>query len=249
MPVVSVEAIILQVVAYGDTSKILKLLTRAHGVQSVIAKGALRPRSRFGGLLEPFAEGAATLHIRESRELQTLSGFDLIRGRQALGRDLVRFGGASLLAEIVLRAASTATDDRLFTGLRDGLDRILAADPAELEAVVLAEAWRLVARLGFSPVLTECVVCDRPLPSDLDTLFDYPAGGVRCGHCAASGDGKPMPAAARRDLLRLLRGDAPALERTGAHWQLLARYLDHHVLQATQLRSLAFLAEALEISD
>lgn len=249
MAVVSVEAIILQVVAYGDTSRILKLLTRAHGVQSVIAKGALRPRSRFGGLLEPFAEGTATLHIRESRELQTLSGFELTRGRQALGRDLVRFGGASLLAEIVLRAASTSTDDRLFASLRHGLDRIMECDPEELESVVLAEAWRLVSRLGFAPVLNACVICDRPLPGDLDTLFDYPAGGVRCDGCATAGEGRPVPAAARQDLLRLLRGEAPVLGRTGAHWQLLARYLDHHVLHATQLRSLAFLAEALEISD
>ena len=246
MPVVSVEALILQVVGYGDTSKILKLLTRTHGVQSAIAKGAMRPRSRFGGLLEPFAEGMVTLHIRESRELQTLSGFELLRSRQVLGRDLVRFGGASLLAEILLRAASTASDERLFTTARTALDRIGETSPETVEGVVLGEAWRLVAELGFEPALDECVACDRTLASDEDSLFDYGAGGVRCSGCSRSGVGKPLPAAARAELGALLRGETPALARPPAHWQLLSRYLDHHVLHGSRLRSLAFLSEALE---
>ena len=60
MAAVTSDAIILQVFPYGDTSRILKLLTATHGLRTVIAKGALRPRSHFG-VLEPFATGVATL--------------------------------------------------------------------------------------------------------------------------------------------------------------------------------------------
>ncbi|MGH7130234.1 MAG: DNA repair protein RecO, partial [Planctomycetaceae bacterium] len=63
-----VDSIILQTFAYGDTSKILRLLTADHGVCSAFARGALRPRSRFGGVLEPFSEGVATLYLKEGRE-------------------------------------------------------------------------------------------------------------------------------------------------------------------------------------
>ena len=77
MSAVTDDALILQAFPYGDTSRILRLLTRRHGLRSVIARGALRPRSRFGGSLEPFAEGIATLHLRANRDLQTLTAFEL----------------------------------------------------------------------------------------------------------------------------------------------------------------------------
>ena len=102
MALVSTDAIILQAYAYGDTSRILRLLTRAHGLQSVIAKGAKGPRSRFGGVLEPFVEGIATFQLRDGRDLHTLSGFELLRARQALGGELLRIGGASLIALALL---------------------------------------------------------------------------------------------------------------------------------------------------
>ena len=91
MPVVSTRSIILHSFNYSETSKILRLLTRDHGVQSVIAKGAQRPKSRFGGVLELFTEGVASFSLRESRDLHTLTGFDLVRTRQLLGGSLTRF--------------------------------------------------------------------------------------------------------------------------------------------------------------
>ena len=43
MPVVTTPAIVLSALRYSETSKIVRLATRDHGVQSAIAKGALRP--------------------------------------------------------------------------------------------------------------------------------------------------------------------------------------------------------------
>lgn len=239
------DALVLQAFAYGETSKILRLLTRTHGVQSVIAKGALRPRSRFGGILEPFTEGTASFYHRESRELHTLSGFELQRSQQALGRDLLRFGGASLIAEIVIRTASEEPAPELFDAVRDALHRIREAEPDVLESVLLAQAWSIVALLGFAPVLDECVSCGRDLDAAEDASFDYAAGGVRCSDCARLVRGHTVPAAARAALRALVEGGPVVLERTEGHWKLLSRYLDHHVLEGGSLRSLAFLTETL----
>src|SRR5688572_455218 len=148
MPLVSVSALILQAFPYSDTSKILRLLTRDYGVQSVIAKGALRPKSRFGGVLEPFTEGVASFVLRESRELHTLTGFELIKSRQSLGDNLVRFGGASLVAELVMRVGSEERDPTLFDMVVHALDRIEQAEPLMSEGVVLAQAWSLISHLG-----------------------------------------------------------------------------------------------------
>src|SRR5512132_3528391 len=124
MPAVSTDAVVLQTFKYSDTSKILRLLTRSHGVQSVIAKGATRTKSQFGGVLEPFVDGLATFYAKENRDLHTLSSFELTRSRQQLGADLIRFGGASLIAELVLRSGIEAADEDLFESVRAGLDAI-----------------------------------------------------------------------------------------------------------------------------
>src|SRR5918999_2442987 len=104
MALLNTDAIILQVFKYGDTSKILRLITRTAGVQSVIAKGAANPKSKYGGVLEPFTEGVAAFYAKENRELHTLGSFELTRSRQGLGADLVRLGGASLIAELIMRS-------------------------------------------------------------------------------------------------------------------------------------------------
>ena len=245
MPLVTIDALVLQSFAYGETSKILRLLTATHGVRSVIARGALRPRSRFGGMLEPFSEGAATLYLKDGRDLQTLSAFELTTSHQSVASDLLRFGGASLLAEIVIRCGSEEPHAGLFDAVCGALRRIRGAENGDLESVLLAETWRLVGALGFAPVFDECVSCGRALGAEETTGFDYTAGGVRCDACGGSGGGRSLPAAARADLIRLASGDAVPLARTPAHWRLIDRYLAHHVLEGGRLQSLVFVSETL----
>lgn len=250
MPLIRVEAIILQSFAYSETSKILRLATRTHGVRSVIARGALRPRSRFGGILEPFTEGMATLYVKEGRDLQTLSAFELTRTGQELGTDLRRFGGASLLAELVLRSASEEADPALFDQLRSALARLARAAPDRLDGILLAEAWALVGRLGFTPALEHCTACGRSVGDDDDAFFDYDAGGILCARCAPTAAGRRagrvIPGAARRTLASLAAGVPAEVERPAAYWALLSRFIARHVADGAHLRSLAFLAEMME---
>ena len=243
MPLVTVDATVLQAFPYSETSKILRLLTPGHGVQSVIAKGARRAKSRFGGVLEPFTDGAATFYLKENRDLHTLREFELNHPRQALGQDLVRFGAASLLAEIVLRTASEQAAPEIFHRVRAALTELERAPTPRVEAIALAHAWGLVSALGFAPGVHRCVHCAGPLPAG-DLFFDYGAGGLLCGECGGGGGGgRVVPADARADLERLLAGETPDLDRTAAHWQLLARFLGYHLVDAGSLRSLEFLAE------
>jgi DNA repair protein RecO (recombination protein O) len=246
MPQVSTPALILQSFPYAETSRILRLLTVTSGVQSVIAKGARRPRSRFAGLMEAFAEGVATLYIKDTRELQTLSDFELLRSRQGLGADLIRFAGASLLAEVVLRTVGNEPNPPLYTFLTRALDRVEAAAAEDAEAAVLSEAWRLTAALGFAPGIDECLDCSRPIDLAGDVSFDYAAGGIRCASCWPGAPGRRIPSRALAALRALINGEDARLERTAGHWWLLARFLDHHVLDGKALRSLAFLTAALE---
>src|SRR5262244_2856402 len=67
MALVTTAAVVLRTYRYSETSKIVRLATRDLGVQSAIAKGALRPKSRFGAGLELLSEGSAQLYHRQPR--------------------------------------------------------------------------------------------------------------------------------------------------------------------------------------
>src|SRR5580692_1871318 len=103
MAIVETDAVVLHVFDYLETSRIYRLLTRDAGLQSVLARGARRPKSRFGRAVDLFAEGTAHLSVRPGRELQTLTAFDVTHSHQGLARDLDRFTAAAAIVELVLR--------------------------------------------------------------------------------------------------------------------------------------------------
>src|SRR5690606_23487029 len=113
-----------------------------------------------------------------------------------------------------------------------------------LETLLLGEIWRLIARLGFAPSLDQCIDCGRPTPPGCPVRFDYAAGGVRCEACAAGSPGRDLPSHAHADLRAYLRGEHVVPARTPAHWQLLRRHLEHHVVD-TRLKAFDFLEQTL----
>lgn len=239
MPIVTTRSVVLQTYRYSDTSKILRLLTREHGPVSVIARGALRPKSRLSGVLEPFAEGMATVYLKANRDLHTVSGFDLIRERQALGTDLSRFAGASVLCELVLRIAPREPDAPLFEFLVRSLDELMEVPTERIRAVSAARIWQLVTLLGFGPAVTACIDCGRPPEPAAPARFDLAAGGLRCHRCPSVG--RILAPEEVRALLALATGD-PTADPSPGHLSLLADFIRWHAAEGSRIRSLDFLS-------
>ena len=245
MALATTRALVLQAFPYSETSKVLRLFTLEHGLRSVMAKGALRPKSRYGGVLEPFTEGTATFYLKEGRDLHTLSGFDLLRSRQALGRSLVGFAGASLLAEVVMRTGTEEPHPGLYHALAESWDAVAAArGPEEALAASLTGAWTLVVMLGFEPQATVCIHCGRDLGHDEPVRFDATAGGVACTRCRPAG--RVLDPASRRELRRMLAGFVPegGVARPGTHRALLRAFLEAQLAQDRPFRSMELFLES-----
>src|SRR5947199_205609 len=134
MALVTTPAVVLQTYRYSETSKVVRLATRELGVQSAIAKGALRPKSRFGAGLELLSEGTAQLYFRETRELHTLAAFDLANLRRDLAAEVGRFAGATALAEVMLKMAPPAPLPAAYDTFTTALDAQHAAAHRRLVA-------------------------------------------------------------------------------------------------------------------
>src|SRR3989442_11273805 len=151
MSLVTTPALVLQTYRYSETSKVVRLATRDLGVHSAIAKGALRPRGRFGGGLELLSEGVAQLYFRETRELHPLGAFDLVNLRRDLAGDVGRFAGAATLAEVMVKMTPPAPLPLAYDTLTAALDALEAAPLERVDVTAMRALWRLVAGLGFQP--------------------------------------------------------------------------------------------------
>jgi DNA repair protein RecO (recombination protein O) len=248
MPLVSTPAVVLQTYRYSETSKVVRLAMRDLGVQSAIAKGALRPKSSFGAGLEFLSEGTAQLYYREARELHTLAAFDLVNLRRDLAADVGRFAGATALAEVMLKMAPAAPLPAAYDTFTDALDALAAAAPrAEaIDAAGVRGIWRLLGELGFEPSLSACVRDGTAIdPAESDPVpFSVADGGVLCPRCVPTQPPTRLPRQAYSDLLALNDPGAalPPLDapHAAAHRRLVARFVRYHFGETGTLSALEF---------
>jgi len=244
MPLLGTPAIVLSTLRYSETSKIVRLATREHGVQSAIAKGALRPKSRFGASLQVLSEGQAQYLAKDHRELHVLTAFDLQRLRVGLAASVGRYATASVLAEVMIRFAPADPHPQSYDLFRDALDALETAPAGDVDALGFRVLWHLVSVLGFAPSLDACVRDGAHLPAEGALPFSTREGGALSPACAAQHGATRLPAAARADLAALLAPDAPLPvldDRNGAaHRRLLARYVRYHLGEGAELPALDF---------
>jgi DNA repair protein RecO (recombination protein O) len=245
MALVTTAAVVLQTYRYSETSKIVRLATRELGVQSAIAKGVLRPKSRFGAGLEYLSEGEVQLYYRDSRELHTLAVFDVTNLRRGLASDVARFAGAAALSQVMFKMAPPAPLPSAYYVFTSGLDLLASVPTAVVDAAALRALWALVTELGFGPSLQACVRDGAPVGAEDGERIAFSAGdgGVLCARCAAGQSPTRLPPEDYRDLLALndLTRELPNLDapHAAAHRRLAARFVRHH-LDAVSLSALDF---------
>ncbi len=250
MGVITTTAILLRSFNYSETSKVLRFFTRDHGVMAVMAKGERRTHGRYGGSIQTFVTGELTAYVRQTRDLQTLKDFSATRSRRPIAAHVLRFAGASMLAEVALEHSGEGPAPEIFERLDKGLDAVEVVEESRLLPTLLREAWGLVAGLGYQPVLDPCVHCGRELEAGEMGRFDFGGGGVRCAHCAEDGPGPRLGPNARRQLRMMLEGRSLVeVSHPRAHLRLLENFVTYHLAGSRPLRTFQFLADLLGQDD
>ncbi len=237
---IDTAAIVLHSFDYRETSRIVRLATREAGVVSVIARGARRPKSKFGQGLDLFTSGTAQLVLHPTNDLHTLASFDASRARPLLAGSLRRFGAAAALSEMCMRFGTEAAAG-VHDALRDGLDALERADDDAVAAATFSAGWRLVAEIGFAPTLDACALCQREIGPDEEVRFAHRSGGAVCTSCRTLVPGaRVLPATARAALSAWLNdGEVriPDLQTARAHQRLLREFLEEHLADGRAMRA------------
>jgi recombinational DNA repair protein (RecF pathway) len=195
--------------------------------------------------LASFASGELTAYVKGHRDLHTMQDFSCRRMREGLGRGMLRFAGASAVAELVLAHTEQESHEGLYRALERALDHLDSVPEGELPAAVLAGLWTVTEALGFAPQMDPCVRCGAALDSTDVGRFDLAAGGVRCPRCAEGAAGPRIGPVARGQLARLVVGELPGdLTHSRQHLSLVSDFVEYHVA-SRPLKSFPFLAGLL----
>jgi DNA repair protein RecO (recombination protein O) len=206
-------AVVLRLVDYGESDRIVTLLSRERGKVTAFARAARASRRRFGGALEPFTLLAAELRERQGADLLGLESVTALRPHGAIRGDLARIACAGYAAEL---ARELVRDHEPHEELFDLLVAYLGAldrGPARPAALRAFELGALRAA-GLAPRLDACARCGGPLPAGAPVRFDPGHGGALCATCAPlAAPGAPsLSAGAAAALARLAEGGLAAAE-------------------------------------
>ena len=155
------EAIVLSHRRLGEADRIVTLLTPLRGKVDAVAKGALRPRSKLAGHLEPLTR--VDVLLAHGRTLDVVTQAQMRDGFPALHADLDRLSMAMYLLELTDRLTiDRAGDDGrgqqpLYELLHASLVRIARGDGLHLAARSFELA--LLELSGFRPEWRICVGC------------------------------------------------------------------------------------------
>jgi DNA repair protein RecO (recombination protein O) len=217
-------------------------------VLSAVAKGASRPKSKFGARRQLLSEGVAQLFVKQNRDLHTLAEFEVENLRQELATDIRRYGSASALAELVLRFAPAEQNEEIYVRLVAYLDSLAVVPEDYLETTSLSALWGIVCALGFEPAVDGCARDGRDIPEG-SALFSIADGGLLCKACAKdSGIGGTTTRLRSEDRVGLEHlilgrvdevGPLPSLH-AAAHRRLLVRFITRHVSEDRDLKALSF---------
>jgi DNA repair protein RecO (recombination protein O) len=234
------EAVVLAGMDFKEADRILTLFSREEGKLRVIAKGIRKPTSRLGYGLDHLAR--VRLQLAGGRELDVVTGVELLDAHPALAGDVRAYAYASHVAELVDRLtvdrqANPAVFDILtgaLAAITSGADPYPVARYAELSLFTL---------LGFRPELYACVGCGAEIGPVVNALSPR-LGGLLCPACQRGEHGEyPLSVEAQKYLRHLDRAGLAATlglnpserARRELEWAMLAWARQHAERDFTSL--------------
>lgn len=171
-----IEGIIISERDYGETSKILNLMTK-EGIIGLMAKGAKTMKSDLRSVTMKLSYGEYAFYHKEGK-LSTLTSGDIINHFKNIRQDITKISYASFLLELSEQVIKQHNHEDVYNLLREGLLKIEEGyDPIVITNII---ELKYLDFLGVMPIIDNCSICGSPhgiktLSSDI--------GGYICTKC------------------------------------------------------------------
>ena len=171
-----VEGIVINEKAYGETSKIINVITKEYGIIGIIAKGARTLKTEFRVSTAKLSYAYFNIIYKEGK-LSTLVSADIINPFKSIIKDINKISYAVYILELseqVVKQTNQNIFDLMLSGLikiNEGYDPLIIMNIIEL---------KYLDYLGVMPVLDRCSVCGST--NNIVTLSSD-KGGYVCKNC------------------------------------------------------------------
>jgi DNA repair protein RecO (recombination protein O) len=177
----------LKAAAFGESDRLVTILTREFGLIRVIAPGARKHNSSLGGRSGMFVVNE--LLIAKGRSLDKITQAQTLKTYPGLSKNLGKLSASQYLAEIVIcQALSEQPQEDLHDLLNEHLSRLEALpsnDSFDVLAHLAQGVFHLLALAGLAPQVQVCCLTQRRLTPDFtdpnpQVGFSINAGGTVC---------------------------------------------------------------------
>ncbi|MFD1018791.1 DNA repair protein RecO [Thalassobacillus hwangdonensis] len=172
-----IEGVVLRSRDYGETHKIITLLTREKGKIGVMARGAKKPKSRMSSITQPFIHGLYLVQIGSG--LGSLSQGEMMSSLRGIREDIVKTAYASFLAELTDKLMEEKRPDPfIYEQFLQTL--LLINDGKDAEVLTMMYELKIYTKAGFAPHVHSCVNCGS---TESPFSFSIKEGGFLCVRC------------------------------------------------------------------
>lgn len=173
------EGIVIRMVDYGESNKIVTVFTREFGKVAFMARGAKKPRSSLSSVTQLFTYGHYM--YLTGKGLGTLRQGEVVDAFRGLHEDIYRTAYAAYIAELLDRLTDEKTPNPfLFELLYQSVHYIdEGVDP---EVISFIFETKMLDVAGIRPQLEMCANCGR---NEGPFVFSVKDGGLLCPRCAS----------------------------------------------------------------
>ena len=177
MKIESIEGIVLSETNYSESSKILNVLTKEHGLIGIMSKGCRNMKSKLRAASRKLIYGTFHIYYKENG-LSTLIGVDIINSFSNTMMDLEKISYASFILELSNQVVKQTEESEVFNLLKDSLIKI--EEGLNPMAITNILELKYLDYLGVSPSIDACAHCGSN--KQIVTLSSD-AGGYICKEC------------------------------------------------------------------
>ena len=177
MNIEEVEGIIASETNYGETSKIINVITKEKGLIGIMAKGCKSIKSPLRSVTSKLTYGTFIIYYKEGK-LSTLKEVNVINSFKNLKKDISSISYAAYMLELSEGVIKQSKNTKIFDLLIESLTKIDEGfDPLVIMNIL---ELKYLDFLGVMPILDGCAICGNP--HGIVTLSSY-RGGYVCDKC------------------------------------------------------------------
>lgn len=180
-----VRGVVIREDPMGDKDKRVVLLTEEMGKITVLAKGAMGPKSKYASITQLFSLGSFVL--TKGKTFYYIKEAALIESFYGIRQDLWRLSYASLMVETAeVLSLEGQENSALVHLLIRGLLQISHAEEGKEALPADVFIFRSLTEGGYYPELNRCRRCGADLSvlsEGESVVFDVASGGILCERC------------------------------------------------------------------